>query len=140
METLSSATSTAIDSPVVGDEADAEEVADIRVVVDNLGDVDDETDYKLGDVVTRSSLACKDGGVLDKLLALLGRCLLDLEVAVNDTKDVERLALVLVETLDLASEDTVDIDLETELRVEDFSKLGVSSTDAGYLRESCSRA
>lgn len=73
--------------------------------------------------LTRSSLARKDGGVLDNLLALLGRGLLDLEVAVDNTKDVERLALVLVKTLDLASEDTVYVDVEAKLGLEHASKL-----------------
>lgn len=44
---------------------------------------------------TRRSLAREDGSVLDNLLALLRSGLLDLQVAVNDTKDVESLALVL---------------------------------------------
>lgn len=61
--------------------------------------------------------------MLDHLGALLGGGLLDLEVAVDAAKDVESLALVLVETLDLAGEDAVDVDREAELALENFRKL-----------------
>jgi hypothetical protein len=56
------------------------------------------------------------------LLALGGRRLLDLEVAPDDTKDVERLALVLVETLDLAGEDRVDVDKDAHLVLEELGE------------------
>lgn len=57
------------------------------------------------------------------LLALLRSSLLDLEVAVDDTKYVEGLALVLVKTLNLAREDGVDVNRDPQLALENIRKL-----------------
>lgn len=107
---------------VVGNETDAQEVADVGVLVDDLGNIDDEADDQLGNVVARRGLAGKDGCVLDKLFALLGRRLLDLEVTVDDTKDVEGLALVLVQALDLTGEHAVNVHVNAEISLQDVGK------------------
>lgn len=60
---------------------------------------------------------------MDHLLALLWSRLLDLEVAPDDRKDVESLTLVLVEALDLAGEDTVDVDKDAHLVLQKLSEL-----------------
>lgn len=107
---------------VVGNEANAKEIADVGVLVDDLGNVHDETNDKLCNVVAGRGFAGENGSVLDKLLALFGRRLLNLEIAMNDTEDVESLALVLVKTLDLASEHAVDVDIDAQVRLEYVGK------------------
>jgi hypothetical protein len=61
--------------------------------------------------------------VAGHLLALLRSSLLDLEVAVDDTKYVEGLALVLVKTLNLAREVGVDVNRDPQLALENIRKL-----------------
>lgn len=86
---------------VVGQEDDLEEVADITVVVHHGSDGVDQMNNLLRHPVAGSSLASEDGDTRDNLLSLLRRQGLQSEVSMNDTKDVELLALVLMDSLDL---------------------------------------
>lgn len=86
---------------VVLDEDDLEQVTNIRVVVDHTANFTDEMDHSLGHPVARRSLATEDVDARGNLLALLSAHLLDGQVAVDDTENVELLALVLVYTLHL---------------------------------------
>ncbi len=95
-----------ISSPIIigvegGGLGHLEEVADVRVGVDDGADAVDEAHDLLGGVVGGRGLAAKDGDAGHHLGPLLGGGRLDGVVAVDERQDVEVLALVLVDTLDL---------------------------------------
>ncbi|RMZ70021.1 hypothetical protein GMOD_00000054 [Pyrenophora seminiperda CCB06] len=97
---------------VVGQIDDLEDVAHVFVVVDHLADLVDEMNDRLGHPVSWRSFASEDCNTRRQLLALLGRHGLDLEIAMDDTKDVQLLALVFVNTFDLDIEERVWVDLD----------------------------
>lgn len=70
-------------------------------------------DNSLRHPVARSSLATEDGDTWSKLLPLLWGHLLDGEVSVNDSEDVELLSLVFMYTLDLNVEERLGVDADT---------------------------
>lgn len=86
---------------VIAQEDDLERIADIFVVVDNITNLVDKMDDCLGHPVSWRGLTTKDGHAGNELLPLLWRHGLDLNVTVDDTENVQLLALVLVNTLDL---------------------------------------
>lgn len=95
---------------IVLQEDDLQQVADIRILVDHLTNLVDEVDHGLRHPVSRCGLASKDGDAWSELLLLLGRHLLDLKVAVDYTKDIQLLTLVLVNALDLHIEKCSGVD------------------------------
>jgi hypothetical protein len=99
---------------VVLEEDDLEQVANLVVVVDDGGDGVDEVDDLLGHPVARRRLAAKNGHARLLLFALLGRERLELQVAVNDAKDVELLALVFVDALNLHVKEGGRVDRDAE--------------------------
>jgi hypothetical protein len=92
---------------------DLERIADILVVVHHLANLVDEVDDGLGHPVSGRSLSAEDRHTRHNLLPVLGRHCFDLEVAVDDTKDVELLTLVLVDTLDLHVKERFRVDCNT---------------------------
>lgn len=86
---------------VVLQEDDLEKIANVWVVVHNLSNLVDQVNDRLCHPVSGGSLSTKDGNARRELPLVLGRHLLDLQVSVNDPKNVELLALVLVYTLHL---------------------------------------
>ena len=109
-------------APVVRDESDVEEVADIGVVLDRLGHIDNQANDQLGDIIPRGRLARKDEGPRLHLFTLRRGRLFDFEILVNDRKDIERLALVLVHPLNLARKDRIDIDRDAQFSFEDVGE------------------
>lgn len=69
-------------------------------------------DNSLGHPVARGSLSTENGYTRSELLALFRRHLFDREVAVDDAKYVELLALVLMNTLDLDIEERRRVDAD----------------------------
>ena len=86
---------------VVGQEDDLEQIADLRVVVDRLGDGVDQGDDLLRHVVGGGGLSSQDGHPRHHLGPLLRGGGLDRLVAVDQRDGVHQLALVLVDPLDL---------------------------------------
>jgi hypothetical protein len=95
---------------VVFQENDLQQVTNVLVAVDHFPDLVDEVNDRLRHPVSRSSLAAEYRHTGRELLPLFRGRLLDFEVAVDDTKDVELLALVLVHTLDLYIEESGRVD------------------------------
>ena len=88
--------------PVVGDEGQAQQALGVLVAVDHLGHVIDQLDDELGHDVARRGLAADQ----DAARGPLGRIpVLDAVVEVDDVQQVEQLALVFVDTLDLDIEE-----------------------------------
>lgn len=98
---------------VVFQEDDLEQVANIGIVVHNVTDLVDEVDDSLSHPVSRRSLATENGHARSELLPLFRGQGLDLEVPVDDTEDVELLAFILVDTLDLNIEERSGVDRDT---------------------------
>mmetsp|Transcript_163899 Transcript_163899/g.398296 ORF Transcript_163899/g.398296 Transcript_163899/m.398296 type:complete len:552 (-) Transcript_163899:1084-2739(-) len=94
---------------VVGHERDLQVGGDVGVVVHNLADVADELDDGLGVDVGGSGLASDERDPLLELGPLAGRGLLDHQVAVDDVEAVHQLALVLVDALELAIKQRVNV-------------------------------
>ena len=96
----------------VRDEADLHDVVDARIVVDDLGHTVDQADDFLGEGVARGGFAGEDeGGGLD-LEIRIGEATV---IEVHNLHDVQELALVGVEALDLDVEDRVRVDGEAAL-------------------------
>ncbi len=91
---------------VVLNEGNLDTVTDIRVVVDDLGEVHNEADDLLGHVVAGSCLGAEDVG---PRLELHVGVVLEHEIVVNDLIYIQVLALILVETLDLDVEQGVGV-------------------------------
>lgn len=98
---------------VILEEDDLEQIANVLVIVDDGSDSVDQVNNLLGHPVARSSLATKDGNSGLELLPLLRRKRLEGKVAVDDTKDVHLLALILVDTLDLDVKEGRGVDIDT---------------------------
>ena len=79
-----------------------------RVGVDDGGDGVREADDLLGHPVTRSGLTTDHDGARHDFLAVL-----DLDVKMDGVEDVQELALVFVDALDLHIEERVGIDIDT---------------------------
>mmetsp|Transcript_41521 Transcript_41521/g.96930 ORF Transcript_41521/g.96930 Transcript_41521/m.96930 type:complete len:774 (+) Transcript_41521:686-3007(+) len=97
---------------VVGDEDELQVLRGVGVVVDDGADSVCERNDLLGHKVPGGRLAPDEAGALDNVLALVGRHALDRVVAVDDLKDVEELALVLVDALDLDVKHGVGVDVD----------------------------
>jgi hypothetical protein len=86
---------------VVLEEYHLQEVANFSIVVDDLADLVDQVDDCLGHPVARCCFTTENADTRLNLLALLCGHVLQLEVAVDHTKDVQLLTLVLVNSLHL---------------------------------------
>ena len=95
---------------VVFDVDDFDAALDVGVVVDDVGQVDDEADDLFRHVVTGSGLRAEDVGAGREVHVRVG---LQHQVVVDDLIDIEVLSLVLVETFDLNVEEGVGVDDET---------------------------
>ena len=89
---------------VVRQKSNLEPIADVGVVVDDLGDVVGELDDQLGAMIARRRLSGED---LHARGIVAARVELDLPIKRGGREDVEQLALVLVDTLDLNVEERV---------------------------------
>lgn len=98
---------------VVLEEDNLELVTNVLVLVYHGADAVDEVDNLLSHPVTRRSLATENGNTRQLLLALLRGHGLQSKVAMNDTKDVHLLTLVLVDTLHLHIEERIRADSDT---------------------------
>lgn len=107
---------------VVLEENNLEQVTNVGIVVHHGSHRVDEVDNLLGHPVSRGSLATKDGHAGHLLPALLGRHLLQRQVAVNDAENVELLALVLVNTLDLNVKERRRVDRNSGRRLDVFGE------------------
>ena len=87
---------------VVGKEDNLEQVADFRIAVDDTSNGVDQLNDDLRRVIAGRSLASNhDDSGLEVARSLCLRRVLDHEVAMDHVEDVEKLALVLMYTLDL---------------------------------------
>lgn len=79
----------------------------------------DKSDDELSNVIAWSSFSCENLYTRNDLLSLSGRHLLESQVAVNASKRIHELTLVLVDTLDLDGEERVGVDwnIESSLNV-----------------------
>lgn len=86
---------------IVLDKDNLKEVADVLVLIDDGPHIVDQVNDLLGHPVPRRSLPANDRHARLLLLPLVGRHSLEGDVPVDDAKDVELLALVLVDPLHL---------------------------------------
>jgi hypothetical protein len=98
---------------VIRDEHNLQQITNILVVVDHIPNFVDEVNNRLGHPVAWCSLSSKDGNLGHHLLALFSCHGLDLQVSVNAAKDIELLALVLVNTLNLNVKQRSRVDLDS---------------------------
>mmetsp|Transcript_15458 Transcript_15458/g.26591 ORF Transcript_15458/g.26591 Transcript_15458/m.26591 type:complete len:531 (+) Transcript_15458:357-1949(+) len=96
---------------VVGDEDHLEQIANGRVRIHDGADGVDELDDALGHHVRWGGFATEDAHARNDVCALIRAGVLDRVVSVDDTEDVEELALVLVNTLHLDVEQGVAVHL-----------------------------
>ena len=94
---------------VVGQEEDLQLVTGLRIGVDHLGDVVDELDDQFGVHIAGSALACEEEGGRRHALGHLAM-VLQVVVQQHDMQDVEQLALVFVDPLDLRVEEHARVD------------------------------
>ena len=96
---------------VVPREVDVQLALDVRVVVDDAGDVVDQLDGLLGEVVARSGLGAEHDGARHDIVGgdLAG---LDVGVACDHGEDLQCLTLVFVQTLDHGVDHGVRVDVE----------------------------
>lgn len=99
---------------VVLQEDDLEQITNVLVLVDNGSNPVDEVDDLLRHPVPWRGLPAKDRHPRLLLLAILWRHGLEGQVAVDDTKDVHLLALVLVDALHLHVKQRRGVDLDVE--------------------------
>ena len=90
---------------VVWVEDDLQLVADIRVVVHDVRDRGNQLNDHLSGVIARSRFPSDQNHPGDNLLALIIGAVLQPQISVDDIEDVHKLALVLVQALDLDVED-----------------------------------
>lgn len=107
---------------VVLDEDNFEQVTDLLVLVDDGSDVVDEVNNLLSHPVARCSLSTKDGNAGLLLLPLFRRHGLEAKVSVNNTKNVELLALVFVNALYLNVEERGGVDRDAVCGLDQFGK------------------
>lgn len=86
---------------IVLQENDLEQIANIIVLVDHRADRIDQMNNLLGHPVPWRGFTTKDAHTRHLRLSLLRRHSLERQVTMNHTKDVELLALILVDTLNL---------------------------------------
>ena len=95
---------------VILDEHNLDLAFDALVRVDHAGHIVDQPDDQLRAVVGRTGLGAENEGARDKRHI---RIVFDLIVQVHHVQDIQQLALVLMQTLDLHIEDGIRIDLDT---------------------------
>lgn len=101
---------------VVWQENDLQQVSDLVVAVDSLGNRGDQFDDGLGVVVTWSSLSTNaNDSWHESVFSLVGRGVQNGEVSVDNVKDVHKLSLVLVNSLDLNVKHGVDWNIVSSL-------------------------
>ena len=118
---------------VVPREVDVQLALDVRVVVDDAGDVVDQLDGLLGQVVARSGLGAEHDGARHDVVGgdLAG---LDVGVVGDDGQDLQGLALVLVQTLDHGVDHGVRVDVEAVLALGEVGEVDlVGLLDGGEL-------
>ena len=91
---------------------DLQQITNIFVVVDDFANAADKMNDSLGHPVAWSGFASEDRYSWCKFLALLRAHRLDGKIAVEDTKDVQLLSLVLMYTLDLDVEQRFRVDAD----------------------------
>ena len=96
---------------VVPREVDVQLALDIRVVVDDAGDVVDQLDGLLGEVVARSGLGAEHDGARHDIVGG-DPAGLDVGVACDHGEDLQCLTLVFVQTLDHGVDHGVRVDVE----------------------------
>ena len=94
---------------VVGQKGHLQEIADVGILVDHLGDIAAQLDDALGHGVARGGLTADEHAALGPIGGVAG---LDAVVEVDDVEDIEQLALVLVDALDLDVEEGIDIEAD----------------------------
>ena len=99
---------------VVPREVHGQLALDVRIVVDHAGDVVDELDGHLGQVVARGGLGTEEHGARGDVLGL-DLAGLDVGVGGDDGQDLQGLALVLVQALNHGVEHGVRVELEAVL-------------------------
>ena len=97
---------------VVGAHEDAEFVCHRRVVVDNFGDVVDEFDVEFGGGVAGGCFSAEEDDARDAVGVGVG---LEFAIEVDDVEQIQELALVFVDALDLNVEEHVAGDVEGEV-------------------------
>ena len=101
-----------MDTRKFGDEADFHDVVDAGIVVHHVGDPVDEADDLLGEGVARRRLTGEDeGGGLDLEIGIRQTAVIE----IHHLHDVQQLALVCMEALDLDIEDGVRVNDEPAL-------------------------
>ena len=96
---------------VVRQHVDGELALDGRIAADHAGNVVDQLDGHLGQVVARSSLGTEEHGARSDVLGL-DLAGLDVGVVGDHGENLQRLALVLVQTLDHGVEQGVLVDID----------------------------
>ena len=100
---------------VVLEEYDLQLVAYCRIVVDHLGDGVDQLDGLFRYCVARCGLGAEDKGARNEIHI---RIVLQLVVQADNVQNVQHLALVLVQTLNLYVEDGVHVDFDAVVRLD----------------------
>mmetsp|Transcript_81948 Transcript_81948/g.206171 ORF Transcript_81948/g.206171 Transcript_81948/m.206171 type:complete len:324 (-) Transcript_81948:877-1848(-) len=102
---------------IVRQERELQVGAHIGVVVDNISNIVDELDDRLGAVIARSCLAADAGEALLHLRAVPWRHALDLQVPVDLVETIHELALVLVNALHLHIDQRIRVHLQVAMRL-----------------------
>ena len=100
---------------VVLEEYDLQLVAYCRIVVDHLGDGVDQLDGLFRYCVARCGLGAEDKGARNEIHI---RIVLQLVIQADDVQNVQHLALVLVQTLNLYVKDGVHVDFDAVVRLD----------------------
>jgi len=95
---------------VVGEEGHFQAITHLRVIVDNLSHVADQLDDQLGHGVARGGLAADQHAAIGPAGRVTA---LDAIIEMNDVQDIEQLAFVLVDALDLHVKQTVRVENHT---------------------------
>ena len=106
-------------NPVVGQKSDLEQIADIRVVVDHPGNIIDQFDNRLGHGVTGGRLAADQHTARRPIYNIPP---LDPVIKMNNMENVEQLAFVLVNPLDLHIEHGLRIEINTAVGLDQLSQ------------------
>mmetsp|Transcript_25034 Transcript_25034/g.45315 ORF Transcript_25034/g.45315 Transcript_25034/m.45315 type:complete len:668 (-) Transcript_25034:335-2338(-) len=109
---------------VVGQEVETKVLVGLGVVVDDVSNRRHKRDDALGHVVGGGGLAADDYDTGRRFLALFRSHILELLVLPDDGEQVQMLALVFVDALDLDVEEGIQIDVIAVQLLDDRSQLG----------------
>jgi len=119
---------------VVREEVKTEKIFRVGVGIEDACSVDDKADSQFGNIIARGRLSGKEDDLGIDCLPLFWGHRFQREVSMNDAHDVEGLALVLMQTLDLHVEHRMRIDLQAQSRLDVMRKtLLVALLDRGTL-------